>query len=306
MKMLFSLLLVSALATACSSGGGGGSAGPGGGPGADFKPTEKPANAASMQDVEALLNQLKNTEALIPGNEAIFKMVLSGTDSVPVSAQDKEAAIRKLNGAGATFLSNILTKCTISDARTTGSSQPSQVNVPAVANGYLSTRGAACPFIVNEQTQSETIYTSASNTSVVGVAKMSILSRRDIMDSDIVSKTGVLAVNQTMNMVNNFSYSQVNNKMTATATLSGTGDLEVRLLDQDGEFKISGPMTIKGVLNDTSMQVQTLFEGASKKGAIRVVLIMDNKTGAKLFVNGQEISTEKIGGLPKALSHGIQ
>ncbi|NUN06376.1 MAG: hypothetical protein HUU57_11500 [Bdellovibrio sp.] len=306
MKMLFSLLLVSALATACSSGGGGGSAGPGGGPGADFKPTEKPANAASMQDVEALVNQLKNTEALIPGNEAIFKMVLSGADSVPVSAQDKEAAIRKLNGVGATFLSKILTKCTISDARTTGSSQPTQVNVPAVANGYLSTRGAACPFIVNEQMQSETTYTSASNTSVVGVAKMSMLSRRDIMDSDIVSKTGVLAVNQTMNMVNNFSYSQVNNKMTSMATLSGTGDLEVRLLDQDGEFKIAGPMAIKGVLNDASIQVQTLFEGTSKKGAIRVVLIIDSKTGAKLFVNGQEISEEKIGGLPKALSHGIR
>ena len=308
MKMLISsLLLVSAFVTACSSGGGGGSAGPGGGGGADFKPNEKPANAASTQDVEALFAQMKNADSFLPENNAIFKVVLIGADKHVVSNQDKATAIRKLNAQGATFLTNILTKCTISDAQTTGSNQPTQVNTPVRMNGYLSTRGAGCPFVVNEQVQQETTYTSASNTGVVGVVKQTTTSRRDVGDKDILNATGMISTNQTLELTNNFTVTQgANNSATMNAVVTGNGALEIRMADADGEHKLAGPLAVKGTLSNGVMDMHMLFDGVSKKGAVRVVIQMNSSTGGKIFVNGEEMSPDKVGGLPKAFSSVIK
>ncbi|HEY1078520.1 MAG TPA: hypothetical protein VGE46_00415 [Bdellovibrio sp.] len=305
MKMLISLLVVSALATACSSGGGGGSAGPSA-PGANFKPNEKPANAASMQDVEAMFAQLKKSEEFLPENNAIFKAVLAGAEKQIVSAQDKETAIRKLNPQGATFLANILTGCTISDAQSFGGNEPPQVNVPVRKNGYLSTRGAKCPYIVNEQVQQDTTYTSASNTSVAGVVKQISVMTKNILDDQVIMATGLIAFSQTMDITNNFTVTQTNNTSTINALVNGNGTIEIKMIDANGDGKLSGPVTVQGTLANGVMDMHMLFEGVSKKGVVRVVVQMNSSTGGKIFVNGEEISPEKIGGLPKAFTNSIE
>ncbi|MNJ94700.1 hypothetical protein D3C87_124020 [compost metagenome] len=300
---VLNLFLVGAVGTlvACSNGGGGS----GGDNGfEDYKPAEKPANAISKADLQYYVTVAKTSTKVLPEDAAIYKIVVSGAKAQPVAPDARAEALAKLDGNGKAALQSIQTNCTITDA--VGSSQGDQelrVGAQTLDTAKMSLSGAQCPLSGMVQEESRTIIkdlkaNQSTNTAEIDteVTQRSYTGRR-VDSQELRDLSGFAGMELQVSTSGRVKLSIAQDKMSMEAQLKGKGQLQINLADGD---IVKGPVNFEASVADGKMMAQYLFDGTTRRGALRVVVLV-NQYQATYYVNGVQMSPEEIDGLVPAV-----
>lgn len=291
------LVLTSALMIGCSSGSNSSSS-----PFTeDFKPNEKPQNAAPLPYAKELFQKINNNKQVLPKPNAIFNAVIDGSSVKRIypDSTERNEAIADLNADGVRFLKDINEKCVIHDATTNTQGAPAK-GATVHSSGAMSTSGTDCPFVLESSFVEATTYSaydiSESTFNIAATITRKTDEGSKIFSNEIQQITGFKSVRIKTNTNSNLSFQGTSPQDGTIASNSiMIGSFEMILADGN---KISGPLNMQFTISNSKTNMQFLLELQSPQGMIRVVLrgTSDSKT-PELYINGEKVDPTIFPGL---------
>jgi hypothetical protein len=294
-----SVLLMALVAglVACSDGGGGSGNGPKGP--TDFEPARKPANAVSKEDLKYYQKWIATSAQHLPQDAAVFTTVLAGSSAESVKPEDYDKAMALLNADGQQVVRMVKARCNVKQASsvTTGDTEM-RVGATQIENGDMALiEATGCPLPMTKVAQTNSVITdiagNANNVNIKSTATATEKTERFVQDDFLRYRTNLLSSSLQMNTTaaTDVAFSESNIAM--KAIVNGTGTMAYEMVD--GDF-MRGPITFEANIDTAAnkMNVQSLFDLQTSRGAIRVVMI-GTEAGQEIYINGEKANPGDFG-----------
>lgn len=301
-SLSFSGVMASLCFLAACSNGGGGSNSPAYVMTKEFRPTEKPQNAAPADYLKEITRIMSDNTSFVPTHEAIFSAVIENNDVKYVwsGSPEKTAALGKLNSDGLKFLESVRQGCHIQDASKAEVGTPGQGSTTYTTLS-MGTSGASCPLLINKYQKSATTYNKvdinqgnqSAHLEVSGT--YDINQSQEIKDAEMIRKSGIQSMKMAMKVAMTSVIDQKGSSQSVKMKGDGTGNFSLALSTSE---VISGPMTLEMVQVDGRQSLQVLFDGKCSRGAVRIVVRQESEEADfEIYLNGEKVDASKWPGI---------